>query len=993
VGRSTNDRTGLEQCIRCGKNNDRKRAGNYYYQDEVGWATCKLCASSGNPGGHGCNEETGATEFGDCWGLYTIDSDCKEKQNVYRSIGIAYSMFIFTVLVLLPFVFISGGLGSIAFVWRRDVGTTAQWMCRTTTKAYDLITTKFDEKMRRWREESIREFFDSVRRRQEKLAAQRGRRRAAKKKKKKKDEEGSSGWWFSSAEPTVDVDELLSQSLHACLGLGSRAFVALLRKALAADVRARAGGVRRGGGSSSRSSSKWSLSYLQFRALVSLLTQRLCFARERLRFRLIFKEIAGHRPFLERADCEKVSLVTGAPPLDARDLRLLRDHGDEDADGRLTLESFSRAMFHIATEASMRHLLRDKEHKNKLIGEAFHQHATRCDDDDDDDDGGNGNVGNGGGKWFLTLAGFKAASIELGLVWSTETIRDIQHAARQREAGRALPRKSRRIFGAILGPLETGAWHWCVALPLVVLALVLGPERRVTSFDLVVALLLSAEVLLRLACYLGLGRSLLFFLRRNSHNAPDAAASVVDVALVVLFLAGVFANPEAAPGGGASPTLRPSLMPSLAPTAQPWLLLAPSLSATSVAVRLVRLLRVARLVPIAKRVLPWALLKKWLGIGMARRQPGDVRTASRAAASTAAAGTSAGATDQFRVSFAEFRRFSSCSKADEVRDRAVWPVHLYREAFLQFDAAFGTHSGAVPLDDLAAVVHAAGHWPTEYQLAKMRQVLTNKDGHRHNNRDDNGYKDSDDSDDDNYDDSSEAGEIFFFDDFVSAMTIVRDEAAESLVLARLETGEKRSRRTRGYVLKQAFAGVFLAFVAFVGAIMKLAANLYVLAQTTFGNERLELKLASYAYAFEVAGTSLSASFRFLTLILLLIGYLLRTAFEFLVWIGSYFQFNFTEEPGGVDCSGVLSLMYFPTVIIIVSIVVVLFDSSAYVFLKVSPADYRHFVSTYMHQFLPKRELARIFEHFSIQAFVMVMERVLKNITQVVIANLVFSVSI
>ena len=100
--------------------------------------------------------------------------------------------------------------------------------------------------------------------------------------------------------------------------------------------------------------------------------------------------------------------------------------------------------------------------------------------------------------------------------------------------------------------------------------------------------------------------------------------------------------------------------------------------------------------------------------------------------------------------------------------------------------------------------------------------------------------------------------------------------------------------------------------------------------------------------------------------------------------------NFTKVDGGVDCKGVLSLMYYPMIIILFALVVTLFDSTLYLFLKVSPGDYRHFVATYLHQFLPKRELARIIEHFSIQGLVVVIEKSVKNLLQVMIANLVFS---
>ena len=44
--------------------------------------------------------------------------------------------------------------------------------------------------------------------------------------------------------------------------------------------------------------------------------------------------------------------------------------------------------------------------------------------------------------------------------------------------------------------------------------------------------------------------------------------------------------------------------------------------------------------------------------------------------------------------------------------------------------------------------------------------------------------------------------------------------------------------------------------------------------------------------------------------------------------------NFTKVDGGVDCEGVLSLMYYPMIIILFALVVTLFDSTLYLFLKV-----------------------------------------------------------
>ena len=80
-------------------------------------------------------------------------------------------------------------------------------------------------------------------------------------------------------------------------------------------------------------------------------------------------------------------------------------------------------------------------------------------------------------------------------------------------------------------------------------------------------------------------------------------------------------------------------------------------------------------------------------------------------------------------------------------------------------------------------------------------------------------------------------------------------------------------------------------------------------------------------------------------LLFLIVYLITLLFGYLVKLGSYFQFNMTEVEGGVICEGVLSLLYLPVIYFIVAAVIVLFDSSVYVFFKVGPTDYRHYVST------------------------------------------------
>ena len=257
VGRSTTTRegesssTGLEQCVRCGKLNG-PRGGNFFYQDEMGQPSCKLCRSSGTPGGKNCDEETGATRVGDCWGLYTAASNCKKLQNIYGSVIISFISFMLTVSVLLPFVFLNGGLASVAQVWRRDiVGVTASWMSSTTVKAWKIKLRRIAIREKREREATAEGIFRTIRRRQ-----------------------GRSD--FISARPTIKVDNIMGQCLHETIGVGSEWFVALLWQELAADC-------ARNGVSKASLNDIQSLSYLQYRRFLSLLSQRLTFAHDQLR--------------------------------------------------------------------------------------------------------------------------------------------------------------------------------------------------------------------------------------------------------------------------------------------------------------------------------------------------------------------------------------------------------------------------------------------------------------------------------------------------------------------------------------------------------------------------------------------------------------------------------------------------------------------------------------------------------------------------------------
>ena len=110
------------------------------------------------------------------------------------------------------------------------------------------------------------------------------------------------------------------------------------------------------------------------------------------------------------------------------------------------------------------------------------------------------------------------------------------------------------------------------------------------------------------------------------------------------------------------------------------------------------------------------------------------------------------------------------------------------------------------------------------------------------------------------------------------------------MLSSFETEVKRTRRTRVYMLKQLAIGTVAGIFAFLGQLVKLATTLYVLTQATFGAHRVDVKLNSYAQIFSELAISMSLHFPLATSALLGIVSVLQIVFDFLVWLGSYFQF-------------------------------------------------------------------------------------------------------
>ena len=161
--------------------------------------------------------------------------------------------------------------------------------------------------------------------------------------------------WF--APQRVEVDELLSQSLQERVGIGSNLFVTLLLKALRIESR-RNQRQRRIVGDDAKL--PVSLSKQQFRRFLSLVVQRLASARDLMRFRLVFMELAAGSRVVTHEELEqRLPSVIGASALGTEDVKVLTRHIDRNS-GTLDMNGFLAAMYFVTMDHKVRQLCTEK---------------------------------------------------------------------------------------------------------------------------------------------------------------------------------------------------------------------------------------------------------------------------------------------------------------------------------------------------------------------------------------------------------------------------------------------------------------------------------------------------------------------------------------------------------------------------------------------------------------------------------------------------------
>ena len=253
------------------------------------------------------------------------------------------------------------------------------------------------------------------------------------------------------------------------------------------------------------------------------------------------------------------------------------------------------------------------------------------------------------------------------------------------------------------------------------------------------------------------------------------------------------------------------------------------------------------------------------------------------------------------ISYPEFRRSLSTRALHSATE---WPARRWRDGFRLFDAH---ERGFVKIDALdQGLLEGAGVYLSGADKAEFRRHVDRHDG------------------------------LLLFEDFADTMALFHDEAVEDEILASLDDQGTKLLRTWRIVSGELLIFALFFITAILLSLTKLFINIYLVAQSFYSRGLFPTKLKGYAQVVE-------STFRDYDMpaIFEVIPWMVKTLF----YVLSIFTFEMPVD-SGVTCEGMRAPMYLLINFAIVGFVILLFDSSLYVFLKIAPTDYTHQVSVY-----------------------------------------------
>ena len=491
VGRSTGSETGFPQCKQCHKFDDDFVGGNFYFQPEKGQESCKLCKHSGNKGAFGCDDVSGAIV---CYGLYTIDSRCRDLQNVLQSMLVAWGIFWFTTIFFVPIIFYNGGLATVASEWRKHTIVLVQWMREETSKAASRDQIEKDHKMEKEADHHIDHSFHEL---HHHLDTTHHHRHFD---------------FFEGAK--IPIDDKMAHIFEERLAI-PRDFLPKLIQSSAFEATTKS---IHGDGNSVM------ITLPRYRRLLSLIAERQTFAKHQEEARELFRKFDEDDDGALAED--EMKLLARAKGVDVEFLADFLPSEEVDVGG------FAKAMWNIDARAKAEHLKQIKATREQEIVAAFLKYGEEdakeeSDSGSSDSDSEESGEDDDGYLGKLTNAQFRAASCSLSLPYSMKTLRRVSQAANEQRRGHSQS-AWKRALKTMLHILNSSCWQIVCGIIVIASAMTKSSGKRDWVSKFLVAEVFTRMLIRTFRCELKD-----FIL--NWRNAADLLICAVDVMVFMVF--------------------------------------------------------------------------------------------------------------------------------------------------------------------------------------------------------------------------------------------------------------------------------------------------------------------------------------------------------------------------------------------------------------------------------------------------------------------------
>jgi hypothetical protein len=283
----------------------------------------------------------------------------------------------------------------------------------------------------------------------------------------------------------------------------------------------------------------------------------------------------------------------------------------------------------------------------------------------------------------------------------------------------------------------------------------------------------------------------------------------------------------------------------------------------------------------------------------------------------------------------------------------VWPASEYREAFYAFDRHYGISVASSSLPGLLADL---GIVCSDWELKALERLCESSFSV---------YRDG--------------SKYFFFDSFVQAVTLVRDDKVETKRLDGLVSRRHQAKRALVTICNRTIMTAAVGLAEVMASVITLLVDLFILASGMYGKGAVGAKASEVAQNF-------GAVFQSIPGIQAAIFTCVSAVFNVMYEVSGAVTVDLQIEDS-VTCNGSNAMLVLPIILMVTAVIVLIFDSSIFSFLEVAKDEYAHNVSLYMHCVVKDAANARFIEgalvHFALGVF----SGVLVNVTTITIASM------